>query len=91
MNTIRTIEGATLLSIGIFCTSAMINIALHGNGLSPNATPQVNQPVLSVPTITVSAHRLSASERAQALQEQNAASDVLAVDHSGNVGVVHAG
>jgi hypothetical protein len=31
MNIIRTIEGATLLTIGAFCATVLINFAVHGN------------------------------------------------------------
>ncbi|MBV8666269.1 MAG: hypothetical protein JO269_07280 [Burkholderiaceae bacterium] len=90
MNTIRTIESATLVSIGVFCASAMINIALHTNGFLAGETLQA-VPAEQIQTITVSAKRLSAAEKAQALREQNALTDTLAVEHSGRVGVLHAG
>jgi hypothetical protein len=91
MNTIRTIESATLISVGIFCASAMINIALHSNSLLPNEAPLESANVIHLPTVTVIGHRLSANEKAQAPQEQGALTDTLAVEHSGKAGVMHAG
>ncbi len=37
MNIIRTIEGATLVTIGAFCATVVINFAVHGMGVAPAA------------------------------------------------------
>jgi uncharacterized membrane protein YphA (DoxX/SURF4 family) len=34
MNTIRTIEGTTLVAIGAFCATVLINFAVHGTHAS---------------------------------------------------------
>lgn len=62
MNSSRVIEGATLMSIGVFCASALLSFALH----SAHAFPSTDSTIAMVelPTVTISAKRLNAAEKA---------------------------
>jgi hypothetical protein len=88
MNSTRIIEGATLMSIGIFCASALLSFALHSSNLMHSDDSSVA--MVELPTVTVSAKRLNAVEKAALMkegQETNAKS--MVVGHATAAG--HAG
>ena len=73
MNIIRTIEGTTLVAIGAFCATVLINFAVHGshtptaseNSLNSNstiATVQLNP-------VVIHGKRLSAEQKAAIAKE----------------------
>ncbi len=87
MNTIRTIEGATLISVGVFCAAAFVNIGLRTNGLLPSDTDRVTSTVTHLPSVVISGHRLTATDRAQLQDTHSLAADALAAHR----GMMHAG
>ncbi|HSY29962.1 MAG TPA: hypothetical protein VK832_20795 [Burkholderiaceae bacterium] len=81
MNSTRIIEGATLMSIGVFCASALLSFALHSSNLMHGNDSSVA--MVELPTVTVSAKRLNAVEKAALLKEvQETAAKVMVVGHS---------
>jgi hypothetical protein len=84
MNSIRTIEGATLISVGVFCAAALVNITLRTNSLLPS---DADTAVTPLPSVVISAHRLSAAEKAQLQDVHSNAADALATERTGR----HAG
>jgi hypothetical protein len=81
MNITRTIEAATLMAVGIFCATAVLNIALHSSNLLPGATS--GAAVTQLPPVTITAKRLSAAERAVLVnEEQRAAAGTMLGNHS---------
>lgn len=82
MNSIRIVEGATLISIGVFCASALVSVALQaGNLLHTHGSEAA---AVEVPTVTIIGKRLSAAERDAMLQEdRDAAAKSMIVDHAG--------
>jgi hypothetical protein len=71
MNSSRFIEGATLMSIGVFCASALVSFALHSAHMLKAQDESVA--MVSLPTVTVSAKRMSAEEKAAWHKEEQAA------------------
>ena len=68
MNTIRNIEGATLVSIGALCAAAIFSLAMQSaHAISASHAAQAN-----VPTVVITAKRMSAEEKAVARAELNA-------------------
>jgi len=92
MNTTRIVEGATLMSIGVFCASALLSFALQSSNLLP-ANASADVAVVDLPTVTVVGKRLSAEQRIAMLKEdQEAAAKSRIVQRSaGKNTVVHAG
>lgn len=72
MNSTRIIEGTTLMSIGVFCASALLSFALHSGGLI-HAGASNDVAAVALPTVTVSAKRLNAEQRAAMLKEDRLA------------------
>jgi len=70
MNTIRNIEGATLVSIGALCAAAIFSLAMqsaHAIAASHHAAANAN-----VPTVVIVAKRMSAEEKAAMRAEMRA-------------------
>jgi len=83
MNTIRTIEGATLISVGVFCAAAILNIGLHTTNLLPStyATATTTTAAITrLPSVVITGHRLTAADKA-----------AVVVDSGSNDRIVHAG
>jgi hypothetical protein len=91
MNTIRTIEGATLISVGVFCAAALVNVGLRANNLLPSEANGAASTVMHLPPVVISAHRLSAADKAELLDTHSVAADALAAERSARRGVAHAG
>ena len=82
MNSIRIVEGATLVSIGVFCASVLVGFTLQAGNLLPAHGNQVA--AVEVPTVTIIGKRLSAAERASMLREdRDAAANSAMVEHTG--------
>lgn len=89
MNSSRFIEGATLMSIGVFCASALVSFALHSTHVLNGRDESVA--MINLPPVMVSAKRMSAEEKAAWHKEQQeAAMKSLMVNHDKN-GDNHAG
>ena len=91
MNSSRFIEGATLMSIGVFCASALVSFAVqstHASHAEVGAAAMVK-----LPTVTVSAKRLNAVEKARMLKDTQAAAANPMMEEfaNGDAGIVHAG
>lgn len=71
MNSSRFIEGATLMSVGVFCASALLSFALHSAHLLKNQDETVA--MVTLPPVTVTAKRMSAEEKAAWKKEEQAA------------------
>jgi hypothetical protein len=86
MNSSRFIEGATLMSVGVFCASALLSFALHSAHVLKSQDESVA--MVNLPPVTVSAKRMSAEEKAAWHKEQQAAAmKSIMVEH----GTTHAG
>jgi len=72
MNIIRNIEGATLLTIGVFCAAAVTNIILHSAQVLPDDRSSVASSAIQLPSVVIVGKRLSRSEKAN-LVDQHAA------------------
>jgi hypothetical protein len=80
MNSIRFIEGATLLSIGVFCASAVVSVVLPNNFDFSSAKNEVA--VMELPAITVVGKRMNAAEKLASLKaEQLSAAKSMVVEH----------
>jgi hypothetical protein len=83
MNSIRFIESATLLSIGVFCASAVISAALPGNGQLSGANNGVA--AIELPAVTIVGKRMNAAEKLASLKaEQQATTKSMIVEHGKN-------
>lgn len=88
MNSIRIVEGTTLMSIGVFCASALFSFALRSSNLMHSDDSSVA--MVELPTVTVSAKRLNAVEKAALMKEvQETGAKSIVVEHATAVG--HAG
>lgn len=84
MNSIRIVEGATLISIGVFCASVLLGFTLQAGNLLPMHGKQVA--AVQIPTVTIVGKRLSAAERAVMLQEErDAKANSTMVGHTGGM------
>jgi hypothetical protein len=70
MNTIRAIEGTTLISIGAFCAAAVTSIVLHGAHILPSAATSTigNATSVQLAPVVVSAKRLTSAQKATVLK-----------------------
>ncbi|HEX7640800.1 MAG TPA: hypothetical protein VF472_01190 [Burkholderiaceae bacterium] len=59
MNTIRNIEGATLISIGALCAAAVLSLAMQ----TAHAITSHQAVAANVPTVTIVARHASAAEK----------------------------
>ncbi len=85
MNSIRIVEGTTLMSIGVFCASALLSFALHSSNLVRTGDDSVA--MVELPTVTVSAKRLNAVEKAALLKEvQDINAKAMVVEHTTTTG-----
>jgi hypothetical protein len=87
MNSSRVIESATLMSIGVFCASALLSFALqsaHGFKSQDESVAMV-----TLPPVTVTAKRMSAEEKAEWLKEEQATT--MKSNVAAKTGVAHAG
>ena len=91
MNTNRVIEGATLMTIGVFCASVLVSFALQSTDAFAARKSQVA--VIELPSVTVIGKRMSATEKLASLQKEQttAAKTVLAQGGNGKNTSVHAG
>jgi len=79
MNSIRIIEGATLISIGVFCASILVGFTLQAGNVLPTHGNEVA--AVEMPSVTIIGKRLSTAERAVMLQEdRDAAANSALVD-----------
>jgi hypothetical protein len=63
MNTIRTIESATLLAIGTFCAAAITSIVLQSAPLfSADSVTVASAPVTQLPAVVIIGKRLTRVE-----------------------------
>lgn len=68
MNTIRNIEGATLLAIGALCAAAVTSIVLHSARLAPAGQDSVAATsVVQLPTVVIVGKHLSRAEKSSLL------------------------
>ncbi len=67
MNTIRNIEGATLVSIGALCAAAIFSIAMQ----SAHAVSASHATVTAVPTVVIVGKRMTAAEKTALRAEMN--------------------
>jgi len=82
MNSIRIVEGATLVSIGVFCASVLIGFTLQAGNVLPVRGNEVA--AIHMPTVTIIGKRLSAAERASMLQEdRDAGANSAMVERTG--------
>ena len=70
MNTIRNIEGATLISIGALCAAAVLSLAMQ-------TAHAAHQTVDNVQTVTVVAKHMSAAEKDAYRAELNSGHTML--------------
>jgi hypothetical protein len=63
MNIIRNIEGATLLTIGIFCAAAVTNIVLHSAQVLPDDRSSIAASAIPLPAVAIIGKRLSRTEK----------------------------
>jgi hypothetical protein len=91
MNTINTIEGATLISIGVFCAVGLVNSGMRANNLLPADADQTVSTVTQLPAVVITAHRLTATDRAELQNVHSLAADALAAQRSAGTRVAHAG
>ncbi len=63
MNTIRNIEGATFLTLGAFCATVVLSIAMQTVQAFPAHDAKVAT-VTQLPTVTIVGKRLTAAEKA---------------------------
>ena len=89
MNSSRFIEGATLMSIGAFCASALVSFALHSAHGLTNHDESVA--MVSLPSVTVSAKRLSPEEKAAWKKEDQGTTMKSIMVERSKVGATHAG
>jgi hypothetical protein len=83
MNSTRVIEGTTLMSIGVFCASALLSFALQTSGLM-HTSASIDVAAVELPTVTISGKRLNAEQRAAMLREDKlAAAKSMDVGHAG--------
>ena len=74
MNTIRNIEGATLISVGALCAAAIFSLAMQ----SAHAFTGSHAAAVNVPTVVIVGKRMTAAEKAASLRaEENAAHTAL--------------
>jgi hypothetical protein len=82
MNSIRIDEGATLISIGVFCASVLLGFTLQAGNFLPAHGNEVA--ATQLPTVTIVGKRLSVAERATMLQEdRDAAANSAMVERTG--------
>ena len=82
MNSIRIVEGATLVSIGVFCASVLIGFTLQAGNVLPARGNEVA--ATQLPTVTIVGKRLSVAERASMQQEdRDAGSNAAMVERAG--------
>jgi hypothetical protein len=91
MNTNRVIEGATLMSIGVFCASVLVSFALQSTNAF--AAHESHVAVIELPTVTVIGKRMSAAEKLASLKDEQtaAAKTVLAQRNNGKSATTHVG
>jgi len=90
MNSSRFVESATLMSVGVFCASALISFALQSAHVLKTQDEAVA--MVNLPPVTVTAKRMSAEEKATWLKEEQAASmKSIMVERNSKVGTGHAG
>jgi hypothetical protein len=66
MNTIRTIESATLISIGVFCAAAVTSVILQSAHALPQSGANAfdNPATVQLAPVVVSAKRLTTAQKA---------------------------
>jgi len=69
MNTIRSIEGATFLTLGAFCATVVLSIAMQTAHAFPAHDAKVAT-VTQLPTVTIVGKRLTAAEKAEMQSHQ---------------------
>ncbi len=67
MNTIRNIEGATLISIGALCAAAIFSLAMQ----SAHAVSANHATVTTLPSVTIVGKRMTAAEKTALRAEMN--------------------
>jgi hypothetical protein len=66
MNIIPTIEGATLLSVGVFCAAAVASVVFHSAQTLPSSGAIAYNDTVQVQTVVISAKRLTTAQKAMA-------------------------
>ncbi|HXA47035.1 MAG TPA: hypothetical protein VNW52_05350 [Burkholderiaceae bacterium] len=80
MNSIRFIESATLLSIGVFCVSAVVSAVLPSHNQLSDADSKMA--VVELPAVTIVGKRMNAAEKLASLKaEQLSAAKSMVVEH----------
>lgn len=68
MNTIRNIEGATFLTLGAFCASVVLSIAMQTAHAFPAHDAKLAN-VTQLPTVTIVGKRLTTVEKTEMLSK----------------------
>jgi hypothetical protein len=90
MNSNRFVEGATLMSVGVFCASALLSFALQSaHGLK---SQDESVAMVTLPPVTVTAKRMSPEEKATwQMKEQAETMKSNMVERSSKNNAAHAG